>query len=185
MRGRDCFANAAGQKVVEEMIAAITANAKTLSEIDGAIGDGDHGVNMGKGFSICRERLAVSPGGFSEGLLTLGNVLLSEIGGAMGPLYGTFFVEMAEAGKGEAQIDSTVFARMLQRATAAVKDVGGASVGDKTMIDALEPACGEFQRVAGSGAFLFDTGPALDLLETSLDLHPSVGPGNLFPLSSS
>ncbi len=145
------FSDADGRRIIEEMVSAIQANAKALSEIDGAIGDGDHGVNMSKGFSICRERLAARPCGFVDGLNTLGDVLFSEIGGAMGPLYGTFFSEMAAGGKDEERIDAAVFARMLGRATAAVKELGGAKVGDKTMIDALDPALAEFQRVTGSG----------------------------------
>ncbi len=148
----EAFPDAAGQPIIEEMVSAIQANAKALSEIDGAIGDGDHGVNMNKGFSLCRERLAAKPGGFLAGLATLGDVLFSEIGGAMGPLYGTFFTEMAAGGKGEERIDEAVFARMLDRATAAVKELGSARVGDKTMIDALDPALAEFQRVTAAGS---------------------------------
>ncbi len=133
------------------MIAAVQANAAALSEIDGAIGDGDHGINMNKGFSMCRERLAKSPGGFVEGLRTLGDVLLSEIGGSMGPLYGTFFTEMARGGKGREVIDAEAFEGMLARAASAVKELGNAKVGDKTMIDALDPALEEFQRGVRSG----------------------------------
>ncbi len=145
------FPDAKGGRVIEEMIATIQANAKALSEIDGAIGDGDHGVNMSKGFSICRERMAGRSVGLVEGLSTLGEVLFSEIGGAMGPLYRTLFSEMAQAGKGEQTITAEVFARMLEGAVAAVKELGNAKVGDKTMIDALDPALAEFQRVARSG----------------------------------
>lgn len=134
------------------MIAAIQANAAALSEIDGAIGDGDHGINMNKGFSMCRERLAKSPGGFVEGLRTLGDVLLSEIGGSMGPLYGTFFTEMARDGKGREVIDAEAFEGMLARAASAVKELGNAKVGDKTMIDALDPALEELQRGVRSGS---------------------------------
>ncbi len=147
----EAFPDARGQCVIEEMVSAIRSNAKALSEIDGAIGDGDHGVNMSKGFTICAERLKAKPGGFVDGLKTLADVLFSEIGGAMGPLYGTFFSEMAEGAKGGQRIDAAVFEGMLGRATAAVKELGGAKVGDKTMIDALDPALAELQRVTAAG----------------------------------
>jgi len=87
------FQNADGEQILRAMIAA------SLSEIDGAIGDGDHGVNMKKGFTLCAERLDAEPGGFTEGLKILGRVLMAEIGGSMGPLYGSFFTAMARAGK--------------------------------------------------------------------------------------
>lgn len=143
--------NAEGESVLYGMITTIQENAKALSEIDGAIGDGDHGINMNKGFTICRERLAENPVGFVEGLRFLGEVLFGEIGGSMGPLYGTFFAEMAGEAKGEERINAEIFGRMLERATLAVKELGNAKVGDKTMIDALDPAVEEFQRSARSG----------------------------------
>jgi len=148
----ESFADAEGQGVILRLVSAIQDNAKTLSEIDGAIGDGDHGINMSKGFSLCRDRLEKSPGGFAAGLGTLGDVLLSEIGGAMGPLYGTFFTEMARGAHGEARIDSALFLGMLEGATAAVKDLGGAKVGDKTMVDVLDPSLEELRRAARSGS---------------------------------
>ncbi len=146
------FRNDAAEVVVRKMIAAIGENAKRLSEIDGAIGDGDHGVNMGKGFALCGERLAASPGSFTDGLRTVGDVLFTEIGGAMGPLYGMLFDEMAKTGEGEEVITAVVFGRMLERAAAAVVDLGGARVGDKTMIDALLPARDAFNRCVSGGA---------------------------------
>ncbi|MBN2553823.1 MAG: DAK2 domain-containing protein [Spirochaetales bacterium] len=80
------------------MIDAIQANKVYLSEVDGAIGDGDHGINMAKGFGLAGERLSGEMG-FSEALNTLGRTLVMEIGGAMGPLYGSFFKAMARVGR--------------------------------------------------------------------------------------
>ena len=77
-------------------MATIDDNAAMLSEIDGAIGDGDHGINMRKGFLMARDELPEQVD-LSIGLTTLGDALLTRIGGAMGPLYGSFFVEMGEA----------------------------------------------------------------------------------------
>lgn len=147
----ESFRNADAGIVVLEMIAVIRENAKRLSEIDGAIGDGDHGINMGKGFGQCGERIASSPGSLADNLRTLGNVLLTEIGGAMGPLYGTLFLEMANAGNKEELITGEVFGRMLERAAAGVVELGNAKIGDKTMIDALAPAADAYTRSMRAG----------------------------------
>ena len=148
----EAFRDSDGDIVVHEMIRTIRDNAGRLSEIDGAIGDGDHGINMNKGFSLCAERLDAKPGGFLQALRTLGDVLETEIGGAMGPLYGTLFTEMALAAAGEPRITADLFARMISRGTAAVMELGGAQVGDKTMVDVLVPAARELTRSVESGA---------------------------------
>ena len=148
---KDGFANRDGEIVIHAMIQAIQENAAILSEADGAIGDGDHGINMKKGFTLCAQRLAESPGGFSDGLKTLGRVLMSEIGGAMGPLYGTFFLEMSREAAGKETIDARVFLRMLERATEGVISLGNAKVGDKSMVDALVPALEEFRKAQEAG----------------------------------
>lgn len=134
-----------GREIVLELVQTIQDNAGYLSEIDGAIGDGDHGVNMSKGFSRARDLLAGTNLDLSGSLDTLGNVLLTEIGGAMGPLYGTFFLEMAQVSKGKDSIDAALFGQMLAAAYAGVVDVGGAAVGDKTLVDTLAPALAAYQ----------------------------------------
>jgi dihydroxyacetone kinase-like protein len=154
-QGGDSFLDRDGGSVLQLMIQSIHQNAKHLSEIDGAVGDGDHGINMDKGVLKCAERLQGNPAGFVQGLSTLGDVLLSEIGGSIGPLYGTFFHEMAEAGKGESRIGAEVLGRMLGRATAALRELSGAELGDKTMMDALLPAVSAYTRTAASGAGFF------------------------------
>jgi dihydroxyacetone kinase-like protein len=145
------FPDRDGGAVLVAMIQTIQENAAGLSEVDGAIGDGDHGINMNKGFSICRERLAENPGGLRDGLKTLGRVLLSEIGGAMGPLYGTFFLEMSRAAAGRDTVDGAVFREMLVRATDGVISLGSAKVGDKTMVDALAPALAAYLSAVDGG----------------------------------
>ena len=146
------FRDADGGVVVGDMIACIQENAKSLSEIDGAIGDGDHGINMAKGFSLCGEKLAASPAGFTESLRVLGEVLFTQIGGAMGPLYGTLFDEMSAAGKGREMITAEAFGDMITRAASAVMEMGGAHVGDKTMVDVLFPAADAFKRGLAAGS---------------------------------
>ncbi|HEY5742862.1 MAG TPA: dihydroxyacetone kinase subunit L, partial [Terrimicrobiaceae bacterium] len=105
-----------------------------------------------KGFRRTRELLGDREVTVAEGLEILGNVLLAEIGGAMGPLYGTFFLEMAAPCRGLDAIDRDVFGKMLAAALATVQNLGGAKPGDKTMIDALVPAVSEYQTVVIGGA---------------------------------
>ena len=138
--------------LVLDMAAAVVREQAFLSEIDGKIGDGDHGINMGKGFRLAADRLrAGGPFGLAHGLDTLGDTLLSDIGGSMGPLYGSCFTEMAGALNGAERIDAGVFAAMLRAGHAAVTDLGGAKPGDKTLIDVLAPATAAFEAAQAAG----------------------------------
>ncbi len=148
---KKAFQDRDGEGIVLDMIKTIQENFGLLSEIDGAIGDGDHGVNMNKGFTLCRQLLEADPGGFAKGLQTLGRVLMAEIGGAMGPLYGSFFLEMSRAARDHEAVGIDVFQQMLERGTNAVSSLGNAGIGDKTMIDALVPALGAYKEAAASG----------------------------------
>ena len=134
------FLNKDGRVIVDNLIVTIQENTAYLSEIDGAIGDGDHGINMNKGFTLCQERLEGKDVDVSTALNTLGRILLMEIGGSMGPLYGTFFREMAKACKGKDAINAQVFLEMLQAAIAGIQSLSQAKVGDKTLMDTLIPA---------------------------------------------
>ena len=136
----DSFSNSDGRRVLVGLIDTIESNSAMLSEIDGATGDGDHGINMNKGARRTREVLGDQQVTTGEGLEMLGNVLLTEIGGAMGPLYGSFFNEMGGACQGKDVTDKTTFGKMLDAAVEVMNDLGGAKVGDKTMMDALLPA---------------------------------------------
>ena len=149
---KDGFPDRDGQGIVLAMIRTIQENFGLLSEIDGATGDGDHGVNMNKGFTICGQQLESEPGGFARGLQTLGRVLLAEIGGAMGPLYGSFFLDMSRAARDHETITIEVFQQMLERGTSSVSSLGNATVGDKTMIDSLVPALEAYKKAAASGS---------------------------------
>ena len=143
----------AGQ-VVLDLITTINDNRAYLSEIDGAIGDGDHGINMSKGFSQCRDRLLAEPAlpGLSDALETLGMTLLEGIGGSMGPLYGSFFIGLAETLAGAQQLDAELFGRALVNAIDQVETVGSAKVGDKTLIDTLVPARDAYLAALSGGA---------------------------------
>ncbi|MBN2552159.1 MAG: dihydroxyacetone kinase subunit L [Spirochaetales bacterium] len=147
----DQFADKGGRIVVQNLIETIRENKAYLSEVDGAIGDGDHGINMAKGFTLTGERLTDQMG-CSESLKTLGRTLVMEIGGAMGPLYGTFFKALAGACSDKEQIDAQVFGQMLEAGYAAVVELGQARVGDKTLVDTLHPALAEYKKALGDGA---------------------------------
>lgn len=173
------FPAAEGRPIIEALIATIDEHAEGLSEIDGASGDGDHGVNMRKGFRIVADGLPDEVD-LSTGLGAIGAVLLDRIGGAMGPLYGSFFSEMGEACAGVPEIDAPTFAAMLEAGRAIVEDLGEASVGDKTMLDTLVPASEAFGEAVTRGAAFAD---ALTLMaeaaeagkESTRDLVARVG----------
>lgn len=134
--------------IVHALVAVIVEHAASLSELDGAIGDGDHGINMSKGFRLAAERIGAATPDLARGLALLGDTLLNEIGGSMGPIYGTFFGEMADGLASAGVIDRASFARSLAAATDAVTDLGGAKPGDKTLLDVLIPAMRAFDAAA-------------------------------------
>jgi dihydroxyacetone kinase-like protein len=141
-----------------------------LSEIDGATGDGDHGVNMAKGFRLVIERLDGTTFDLRDGFATIGDTLLSDIGGSMGPLYGSFFTEMADALDGRDAIDPAALLAMLSAGETAIVDLGEAAVGDKTLIDVLTPSRIAVEQAVGSGASLAATLTALrDAAATGLE----------------
>ena len=144
------FENQKGQSLVTAMIEAIQSNSALLSELDGVIGDGDHGINMNKGFTVTAERLQNGAWDLTTGLDVLSSVLLDEIGGAMGPLYGTFFGELARV-SAHGPINALAFGAMLRAGLDAVRALGNAQVGDKTLIDTLAPACDAFEAAVAEG----------------------------------
>lgn len=125
--------------LVTDLVEVIVANKAYLSEIDGAIGDGDHGINMAKGFAAAGKKLVPLPP-LAPALQVLGETLMEDVGGSMGPLYGQLFISMAEAAAGAGTIDARLFGAMLGAAQAAVQELGSAQVGDKTLLDTLVPA---------------------------------------------
>jgi phosphoenolpyruvate---glycerone phosphotransferase subunit DhaL len=140
---------------IDEASAVITAEADHLTQLDAAIGDGDHGVNLARGFCAVREAVASSGGdNVPPGqLLTLaGKTLVATVGGASGPLWGT---ALRRAGRalGEApELDGVRLADSLDAALAGVVELGAAESGDKTMVDALRPAVDALRGGLDAGA---------------------------------
>lgn len=140
------FANKDGAKIVMDMIKVIQDNKQYLSDIDGKIGDGDHGINMNKGFTICQKELDDNPGDFSHSLKVLSKVLMTKIGGSMGPLYGYFFKSMADVTDAKEIINGDMISEMLQKSIDSIQVISDAKVGDKTLLDTLVPAYDAFQK---------------------------------------
>lgn len=153
--------NLDGKRIVRKLVEVIQENKDWLSEIDGAIGDGDHGVNMAKGFSMAGEKIDSTENNLSEQLKMLAMTLVSNIGGAMGPIYGTFFLNISKEIRGKDQLEAQDLAKMLRSALEGVKKRGGAKVGDKTLVDTLEPATIAYERAIGEGKSISE---AIDLM---------------------
>ena len=134
------FKNAEGKSILLKMVKGIQENKAYLGEVDGLIGDGDHGMNMNKGFSVFEERFKDEEFSFTEGLDELGMILLNEIGGSMGPIYGTILMDMAEAGEDLEEITVADLAAMLEAGLKGLCGIVDARVGDKTLVDTLSPS---------------------------------------------
>jgi dihydroxyacetone kinase-like protein len=140
-----------GKSVLLKMVAEIQKNKDYLGEVDGLIGDGDHGMNMNKGFTMFGEQIAGKEIGFAEGLDELGNLLFSKIGGSMGPIYGSIFMSMAESIEDFAEIDTADVAKMIDAGLTGLHEVVKGEVGDKTLVDTLVPANEALKKAAMEG----------------------------------
>ena len=145
------FTNKAGSVILDDLYQIIHNNKQFLSDIDGLTGDGDHGINMNKGFTLCHEELIKNPGDLAHGLSVLSNILMMKIGGSMGPLYGKFFKAMALSFKGKEEIGIVDFEESLNAAVAAIRSISPAKTGDKTLMDTLLPAVESFKRAQVEG----------------------------------
>lgn len=145
------FKNANGNPVLMKMVKAIHENKDYLGEVDGLIGDGDHGMNMNKGFMMFGDEFGDQKFTFADGLDNLGNILFSKIGGSMGPIYGTIFMDAAEQGMELEDITVKDLADMLGAGLAGLQEIVGAQVGDKTLVDTLAPAVDVLKKAAEEG----------------------------------
>jgi phosphoenolpyruvate---glycerone phosphotransferase subunit DhaL len=139
---------------LEEVGARLEAERDFLTQLDAAIGDADHGVNMHRGFTAVLARVAAVEDASAGQLLKLaGRTFVSTVGGAAGPLYGTAFLAAGEALGDQQRFGPRRLLDALRAALEGVQRVGAAAVGDKTMVDALSPALGAYElelRVGGS-----------------------------------
>ena len=130
-------------------------NKEYLTSLDSAIGDADHGINMDRGMRAVMTKIEGLPEGDIGTLLrTVGMALVSSVGGAGGPLYGTLFMQMGAATKGKSEIALNDWADAVDAALKGVQSRGKAEPGDKTMVDALGPAAEALRAAAGNGTEL-------------------------------
>jgi dihydroxyacetone kinase-like protein len=151
---------------LEEAAASVREQRDYLTQLDAAIGDADHGTNMDRGFTAVVEKLAGADDAPGKLLTTAGSTLVSTVGGASGPLWGT---ALRRAGRslGEAEsFDGAALAAALQAALDGVVELGAAQEGDKTMVDALAPAVRALQEEVGRGGAL---GSAVNAARTAAD----------------
>ena len=142
---------------IELYASTIAENKGYLTELDSAIGDADHGSNMNRGMNAVVEKIGDDPGDDIGGLLkTVGMTLVSKVGGAGGPLYGTLFMQMGAASAGKSELSVEDWSAALQAALKGVKARGKAEPGDKTMIDALTPAAGALSKAAAQSTSFTD-----------------------------
>ncbi len=140
---------------IEAVAAGLKANKDYLTQLDAAIGDADHGTNMDRGFQAVLTKLpGVADKDIGTVLKTVGMTLVSTVGGAGGPLYGTFFMQMGTTATGKLELTLTDWATALEAAVGGVVMRGKANLGDKTMVDALTPAVAAVQAAAAEGASL-------------------------------
>lgn len=128
-------------EVVKQMASAMEEHRRYLTKLDSEIGDGDHGTNMHRGFGAALERLeSAETNSPADVLKAVSMALISKVGGAAGPLYGTAFLRASTALSGKDEISPSDAAEALEAALGGIKQRGKAAVGDKTIVDALEPA---------------------------------------------
>jgi dihydroxyacetone kinase-like protein len=133
----------------------IAQERQELVRLDTAIGDGDHGTNMDRGMKAAVEKLAATDGDDIGALLkAVGMALVSKVGGAAGPLYGTLFLQMGTASAGKTELDLAGWTAALEAGVSGVQARGKAELQDKTMIDALVPAVEALKAESDLGAAL-------------------------------
>jgi len=140
---------------IREYARVIGENAQFLTDLDASIGDADHGINMDRGMTAVISALDEgAPADMSAMCKQVGMTLVKSVGGASGPLYGTFFLRMAGALGADQSVDAADFAKALRAGVEGVVQRGRAEAGDKTMFDALAPALDALDAALAAGSSL-------------------------------
>lgn len=127
------------QEIINKIADKIIENKDYLTELDRSIGDADHGSNMAKGFKVTKEAIEDDFVDYKTLFNKVATTLLSKVGGASGPLYGSFFMKFAASLKDISDLDRDTLNKAFASGLEGVKQRGKAEVGDKTMVDVLEP----------------------------------------------
>ena len=141
-------------------------NLEYLSELDSALGDGDHGVSMAKGFNGVKELVGSKEfDDIGSMWMEAGKLMMKDIGGTCGPLFATIFIKGGMAAKGLREIGAEQLSAMIKAGSEGVKALGKADVGDKTMVDALAPAAAALEAsgaadITGAAGLLYEAAEA-------------------------
>ena len=136
---------------LQAVAVVLEQNKDYLTELDAAIGDADHGINMNRGFQKVISQLpSVADKDIGSILKTVSMTLLSSVGGASGPLYGTMFLRASTAVAGKSELSDEDLVALLQAAVDGIIQRGKANLGDKTMLDALSPASDAFKQAVAN-----------------------------------
>ncbi|MEO8262064.1 MAG: dihydroxyacetone kinase subunit DhaL [Pseudolysinimonas sp.] len=150
----------------------VTENRAYLTELDSAIGDADHGANMARGMTAVMEKLGdgATPAAADDLFKSVGMTLVTSVGGASGPLYGTFFLRMGMTAGPVAALDAGALGVALRAGLEGVVTRGKAEAGDKTMFDAMAPALDAYDAAIAAGGSIPDaTAAAFAAAETGRD----------------
>jgi dihydroxyacetone kinase-like protein len=138
---------------LQAVAVVLEQNKDYLTELDAAIGDADHGINMNRGFQKVVSQLpSVADKDIGSILKTVSMTLISSVGGASGPLYGTLFLRASTAVTGKSELTDEDMVALLQAAVDGIIQRGKANLGDKTMLDALSPASDAFNQAVANNA---------------------------------
>lgn len=124
----------------------VTANESYLCELDSVVGDGDHGITMTRGWRSAKTALLDCSGTISERFSVIGQALMSNMGGAIGPIFGTLFKTFAKETEGKELLDLQIIALMFRKGLQRVKLTADVKEGQKTLIDALSPAVASLEK---------------------------------------
>ena len=142
-------------KWLERFAALLAENKDHLTQLDSAIGDADHGANMDRGFkAVLGKKTEFQGKDIATVFKTVAMTLISTVGGASGPLYGTFFLQAGLLAAGKSSISAEEFGALLEKGLNGVIQRGKANPGDKTMIDAMQPAIEAYQKAVQGGESL-------------------------------
>lgn len=137
--------------ILKDMNGIIQENKDFLTQLDMPIGDSDHGINMARGFQAVEDKLlTLEDKDVGSILKTVGMTLVSTVGGASGPLYGTAFMKAAVVGNGKTELTMEDFLAMLEAAVEGIKLRGKSTTGEQTMLDAMVPALEAMKATSGS-----------------------------------
>jgi dihydroxyacetone kinase-like protein len=147
---------------IAEIAAVVETQRDHLTQLDAAIGDADHGINLSRGFDAVEAALAQAATPTPGSVLVLtGSTLISKVGGASGPLYGTAFRQAGKTLGDVPEVDLGALAGALEAALSGVQRLGAAREGEKTMVDALAPAASALSKAVAEGASPADALAAL------------------------